>query len=84
MKKYIKILGVIPVRKGSVRLKSKNFLKFGKKNLTELTIDVALKSRIFSKIVVSSDNKNLENLCKKKKLIFFIEKIFAIINLPFH
>ena len=77
MKKYTKILGVIPVRKGSVRLKYKNFLKFGKKNLTELTIDLAIKSRIFSKIVVSSDNKNLEKLCKKKKVDFFYRKNFC-------
>lgn len=77
MKKYRKILCVIPVRKGSVRLQSKNFLKFGKKNLTELTIEVALKSRIFSKIIVSSDNKNLAKLCKNKKVDFFYRKNFC-------
>ncbi len=82
MKKYRKIIAIIPVRKGSVRLKDKNFLKFGKKSLTEITIDCAKKSKIFKKIVVSTDNPNLEKICKLKKVDFFYRKNFCDNNSP--
>ena len=36
-------LVIIPARKNSKRIKDKNLLKLGKKNLVEITIDFALK-----------------------------------------
>ncbi len=66
-----KILCVIPARAGSVRLKNKNFKKFNNRTLIENTIIAAKKSKIFDKIVVSSD-KNLKKLCNKYKIDFFL------------
>lgn len=70
-----KTLCIIPARSGSLRLKNKNFKKFNKKTLIENTIEAALKSKIFDKIVVSSD-KNLKNLCKKYDVEFFLRDQF--------
>ena len=65
-----KILCVIPARKGSKRLKHKNIKKLYGKPIIEYTIDAAIKSKLFSKIVVSSDIHKLQKLCKKKSIFF--------------
>ena len=65
-----KIVCIIPARSGSIRLKKKNFKKFGNKMLIEKTIIAAKKAKIFDKVVLSSDI-NLKNLCKKYKIDFF-------------
>jgi N-acylneuraminate cytidylyltransferase len=46
---------LIPCRKGSKGIPGKNFKQFNGKPLVEWTIDVAQKSNLFSKIIVSSD-----------------------------
>lgn len=59
-------------KKKSSRLKNKNFLTLGGKNLLQRTIDKAVKSRIFNKIYISSDLKKLKKVTKKN--IKFIER----------
>jgi len=46
---------LIPCRKGSKGIPGKNFKEFNGKPLVEWSIDVAQKSNVFSKIIVSSD-----------------------------
>ena len=69
-----KILCVIPARKGSKRLKHKNIKKLYGKPIIEYTIDAAIKSKLFSKIVISSDIHKLQKLCKKKSIFLKTEK----------
>jgi CMP-N-acetylneuraminic acid synthetase len=57
---------VISARAGSKRIKNKNFKLFRGKPIIEYSIKIALKSRLFDKIVVSTDN-----LSKKKFLSKF-------------
>lgn len=60
------ILCTICARKGSKGLKNKNTMKLFNKPLIIHTIDQAKKSKIFTKIVVSSDSKKILKLVKKK------------------
>jgi len=54
---------IIPARAGSKRIKNKNFKLFKGKPIIEYSLKIALKSRLFDKIVVSTDN------LKKKKFL---------------
>ena len=51
-----KILALIPARKGSERIINKNIVKLSNHPLIAYTINVAKKSKIFDKIVVSTDS----------------------------
>lgn len=69
----MKFLAIIPARNGSKRLKRKNIKLFCGSPLINYTITNAIKSKIFSYIVVSSDIKNIEKKIPKsnKKLLIF-------------
>ena len=51
------IIALIPARKGSERIKNKNIALIGKHPLIAYAINSAIKSKIFKKIVVSTDSK---------------------------
>ena len=54
----MKILGIIPARKGSKGIKNKNIKKFAGKPLIYWTIKVALKSNL-DKVMVSTDSDTI-------------------------
>ena len=60
-----KCICIIPARKGSKRIKNKNIINFFGKPLIYYSIKAALKSKIFSKIIVSTDCKKIANISKK-------------------
>ena len=68
-----KCLAIIPARKNSIGLKNKNKLNFDGKPLFFWPILAALKSGIFDKIVLSTDDEEII-----KKSSFFKEKIIRI------
>lgn len=51
-----KIIGIIPARAGSKRVKNKNLRKLGDRSLIEKTIDVSVASNIFDDVIVSTDS----------------------------
>jgi CMP-N,N'-diacetyllegionaminic acid synthase len=53
----MKIIGVIPARKNSRRLPNKNFRELAGKPLIDWTVEAAIKSNIFSEIVISTDSE---------------------------
>ena len=55
----MKILCTICARSGSKNLKNKNFKKLNNKLLIEHTIEQAINSKLYSKIVLSSDDKKI-------------------------
>ena len=61
----LNILAIIPARGGSKGIPLKNLCKLKKKPLIEYTIKTALETKIFSKIIVSSDNQKILNFSKK-------------------
>ncbi len=61
------ILCIIPARSGSKGIKNKNLKKIKKnKTLIELAYDVAKKSKLFDKIIVSTDSNYYRKYLKKK------------------
>jgi len=64
-KKNKKILGIIPARGGSKRIKRKNIKLLAGKPLIAYTIEAALKSRYLSKIVVTTEDERIIKIVKK-------------------
>ena len=58
-------LAIIPARSGSKGLKNKNLRKINGKSLLSHTISTAKNCKIFDKIVVSTDSRNIANEAKK-------------------
>ena len=56
---------IIAARGNSKRLKDKNILKIDGKSLIEIVINKAKKSKIFDKIIVSTDSKKIAKIAKK-------------------
>ena len=54
-----KVFCIIPARAGSKRIKNKNILKFYGLTFLGRTISTAKKSKIFEKIIVSSDSSKI-------------------------
>ena len=61
----MKVLAIIPARKGSKRLKNKNILHLGKKPLVQITIEFAKKLNKIHDIIVSTDDSKVMQICKK-------------------
>ena len=55
----------IPARSGSKGIKNKNVQKIKNKTLIEYAYEVAKKSKIFDKIVLSTDSEKYLNILKK-------------------
>lgn len=58
-------LAIIPARGGSKRIKHKNIKKFNGKPIIYWTIKAAIKSKLFDRIVVSTDSKVIKKISKK-------------------
>lgn len=71
----MKILAIIPARKGSKEIKKKNHLKINRKSLVEISILEAEKSKLLDRIIFSSDDLNLIKKVKRKK--------FKKVEIPF-
>ena len=60
-----KCIAVIPARGGSKRIPKKNIKLFHGKPLIAYSIEVALKSKLFDKVVVSTDDEEIARIAKK-------------------
>lgn len=60
-----KCVAIIPARGGSKRIHRKNIKEFHGKPLIAYSIQVALKSGIFEKVIVSTDDEEIANIAKK-------------------
>jgi|TARA_B100001093_G_scaffold518595_1_gene604023 N-acylneuraminate cytidylyltransferase len=58
-------IAIIPARAESKRIKKKNIKIFHGKPIIVWSIQEALKSKLFSKVIVSTDSKKIANLSKK-------------------
>ena len=59
---------LIPARGGSKRVKDKNIAKIGNTTLLRNTIDQALQSNLFDKVIVSSDSEKIINSIQMNKI----------------
>jgi len=60
----MKPICIIPARKESKRIKNKNIKLFAGKPLISYVIKIAKKSKLFSRIIVSTDSKKIANIAK--------------------
>ena len=58
-------IAIIPARKGSKRIKNKNIKLFNNRPLISWTINKVKKSKIFDRIIVSTDCKNITSIVNK-------------------
>ena len=63
-------IAIIPARSGSKGLKDKNVLMINGKHMMVYTIEAALESNMFDKIIVSSDSLYYGEIAKKSGAIF--------------
>lgn len=63
--KYSKPICIIPARAQSKRIKNKNILKLLKKPLIAHVIKIAHESKLFSKIIVSTDSPKIAKIANK-------------------
>ena len=64
-KNFFKLIALIPARSGSERIKNKNIINFFGRPLISYTINAAIKSRIFNKIIVSTDSKKYAKIATR-------------------
>ena len=60
-----KAIAIIPARGGSKRIPRKNIKNFHGKPLIAYSIDVALSSKLFEKVVVTTDDEEIASIAKK-------------------
>lgn len=60
-----KAIAIIPARGGSKRIPRKNIKDFFGKPLIAYSIEAALESKLFDKIIVSTDDEEIANVAKK-------------------
>jgi len=71
----LNVLGIVLARKGSKGIPNKNFIKINsKKRLIDYTLLEAKKSRLLSKIALTTDDDRIINHSKKYKLDFVIKR----------
>jgi CMP-N-acetylneuraminic acid synthetase len=63
---------MVPVRKGSVRLPKKNYLKIGNLTVLEITLQKAIKSEVFDRIVLNTDDPTLEEVASRQGVDFYL------------
>ncbi len=72
------LTAVIPIRKGSQRVKNKNFKKFFNKNLLIYKIETLKKIKEIDKIIINTDSDKAIEIAKKLNVTFVRrEKYFA-------
>jgi len=60
-----KCIAIIPARGGSKRIPKKNIKLFCKKPLIAYSIEVALKSKLFDKVIVSTDDEEIAKVSQE-------------------
>ena len=63
---------MVPVRKGSERLAKKNYLKIGRSTILEIALAKAIHSKAFDRVVINSDDPNLEELALRLGVDFYL------------
>jgi len=59
-------IAIVPARAGSKRIKNKNIKKFLGKPIIFYTLEKLFNSKLFDKIIVSSNSKKILNICSRK------------------
>jgi CMP-N-acetylneuraminic acid synthetase len=68
------IVAMIPVRKGSQRLKKKNYLDFGGVSILENMVSKCVESGVFDAIYLNTDDHALESIADKYNINFLLRE----------
>ena len=68
----MKNIAIIPARGGSKRIPKKNIRNFLGQPVISYAINAAIKSKVFDKVMVSTDNEEIANIYSKKYKTKFI------------
>lgn len=72
----MKRIAIIPARGGSKRIPNKNIIDFHGKPLIAWTIEAAIKSNLFDRVVVSTDSEEIAKISRKfGALVPFMRKV---------
>ena len=74
----MKILGIIPARAGSKRVKNKNIRPFAGTTLTNLAIEQAIESKHIDRIIVSSDSGKVLSIAETYKKVEALRRPLAL------
>jgi len=72
----MKIVGMIPARLGSTRVKNKNLRKINKKPLIQYIIDSSLKSEYLDEIYINSEAPIFKEIADKNNIQFYLRDVF--------
>ena len=64
------LVAVVPIRKGSQRVKNKNFKPFAKKNLLIHKLEKLKKIKYLDKIIVNTDSEEAIEIAKRLNVDF--------------
>jgi CMP-N-acetylneuraminic acid synthetase len=79
----MKYLAIVPARAGSKGLLNKNFLNLDGKPLINYTLEAAKKSLKIDRLVVSTNDPKIINICKKKKIEYILRpKLISLDSSP--
>lgn len=70
----MRILGIIPARKGSKRIPGKNLLEINGVSLVERAILASTQATLLTKVVVSSDDERVSAICERYPTVEFIRR----------
>ena len=65
MKKKLSYIAIIPARSGSERIKNKNLIKINGNPLIGIAIKNAIKTKLFSKVIISTDSNKYYRIAQK-------------------
>ncbi|MBD1166870.1 pseudaminic acid cytidylyltransferase [Pelagibacterales bacterium SAG-MED09] len=74
MKKIKKVLAILPARGGSKRIKKKNIKIFNGKPMIYWSLKILIKSKLFDKIIVSTEDQKIKKLSLKFGANVIIER----------
>ena len=66
-------IAIIPARTGSKRIKNKNIVNFFSKPLIYNSIKIAIKSKLFDDVIVSTDSAKIQKLLKSMEPKFILK-----------
>ena len=75
MKTSKSMVAIIPARLGSKRVPGKNIKSFGGKPMIAWTIQSAIKTKLFKRIIVSTESKEIAKIAPKTPSILGIIKL---------
>ena len=76
-----KLVAVVPIRKGSQRVKNKNIRLFAGKNLLQHKIETLKKLNFIDDIIVNTDSEDAISIAKKLDVNFLREiRILLVLN----